>query len=66
MLLPEGQMGRVWEHSTDNALSKIVDHWTVVQRNIVYETLLLLPGKTAESGNIPQIMLFRKSWTTGQ
>ena len=39
LLLPEGQMGRVWEHSTENVLSKIVDLWTTVPRNTVWETL---------------------------
>jgi len=74
LLLPEGKPGRTWEHSTDNALSKIVAHWAIVPRNTVWETLQCLRNNTycfyqkvkwAESGNIPQIILFRKSGTNG-
>jgi len=41
LLLPEGRTGRVWEHSTDNALSKIVDHCIEVPPNTVSEALYI-------------------------
>jgi len=54
--LPEGRTGRIWEHSTDNALWKIVNHCIEVPRNTVSEALYIAfyqKDERAESGNIP-------------
>jgi len=46
---------------------KIVGHWTEVPWNTVLIYTLLLPeGKTGRAREHSQIILFRKSWATGQ